>query len=95
MIKICEFLARNLRGFIIRFLSRELHRIAGGPMGIKTKGNNQSITGGCIPQGVIARGSEDSGAYKFGIDRMASQFKLHENVLREGPRAMQTAQGKY
>lgn len=95
MTNIREFLAGNLRGFIIRFLSRELHSLAGGEVGTETKGNNKSTSGGRIPQGVTSGSGANSGSYKFDVAGMASQFKLHENVLREGSGAMQAAQGKY
>lgn len=95
MTNIREFLARHLRSFIIRFLSRELHRIAGGEMGIEAKGNNQSTISRRISQRSSAGSGANTGPNKFGVAGMAAQFKLHENVLREGAGTMQTAQGKY
>lgn len=95
MTRIREFLASYLREFIIGFLSRELHSLTGGEMGPKTKRNNQSVTRGRVSQGASTGSGENTGSYKFGVAGMAAQFKLHENVLREGSGAMQTAQGKY
>ena len=95
MTKIREFLASHLREFIIRFLSRELHSLAGREMGIEAERNNKSTASGRVSPGAPSGSGENSGAYKFGVAGMAAQFKLHENVLGKGSGAMQTAQGKY
>jgi hypothetical protein len=95
MTNIREFLASHLHRFIIGFLSRELHSLTGSEMGLETKRDNQSAFGGRVPQRSSAGGGENTGSNKFGVAGMAAQFKLHENVLREGSGAMQTAQGKY
>jgi hypothetical protein len=95
MTNIREFLASHLHRFIIGFLSRELHSLTGGEMGPKAKRNNQSAASGRVPQRSTAGSGENPRPNKFSVAGMATQFKLHENVLGEGAGAMQTAQGKY
>lgn len=95
MTNIREFLASNLRGFIIRFLSRELHSLAGGEMGPKAKGDNQSATSGRISQGSATGGGEDTRPHKFSIAGVATQFVFHENVPGKSSGTMQATQGQY
>jgi len=93
--KIRELLAGYIYRIIIRFLGRELHGTPGRSLGIEAETNNQPATFGRLSSGSFTGGSEDSGAYQFGLTRVAAQFKLSKNVSGKGTGMLSTTQGKY